>query len=515
MSASEQQLRQLLGALAVLACALCTSQFAEVSWGRLFDAAAIRNAEGVFLGLLSPDLGGAFLARVLRLMIQSVAIAAAGLCVALLLGVPLALVAARGPRLIDAPGARWPIVGQGARLLLSFLRAVPELVWAFLLVRIFGLGPAPAVFAIGLSFSGIIGKLFAELLEAAPAAPTRTLLAMGAARGWALAFGAVPEVASAWTGYALFRFECAVRSATVLGVVGAGGIGHEIALAVRYLEFDKLGSALAVMLTTVLLIEALSARLRRLRGWGIAPIFGVAFAALVAEVDLWAAVSRTSLTQLQLFLESMVGWPDFGPLQVGRWMLQTLSIAFLGTALAAVPALSLSIWASQSRWAFLPIRALFAIFRALPELVWALIFVVWVGPGAYAGILAIAAHSAGVLGRLFLEVIEEVEPSAPAALTALGASRWETFLFGVWPQALPRFFSYATYRFEVNVRATVMIGFVGAGGIGSAIHTAISLFHGAELGALLVILCAVVFLLDALFGALRSRWVEGPITGER
>jgi len=143
--------------------------------------------------------------------------------------------------------------------------------------------------------------------------------------------------------------------------------------------------------------------------------------------------------------------------------------------------------------------------RVMPELTLALVFVVWVGGGPLAGILAIAVHNIGVMGRLFADVLEEAEAGPPAVLQAQGAGPLATFLFGVMPQVRARLAAYSLYRFEVNVRATAMVGFVGAGGIGDALNTAISLFHMRDLTLLLITMALLVAVVDAIGDHVRSR----------
>ena len=205
-------------------------------------------------------------------------------------------------------------------------------------------------------------------------------------------------------------------------------------------------------------------------------------------------------------------------------------MAFFGTTVAAGAAFVLAPWASgpltygtylrdppRPRGGgdglrgliFAAVRVLFQVTRALPELVWALLFVVWVGPGPFAGALAVAAHTFGILGRLFAETQEEAEPGPVRVLEAQGASRPGRWLYAVVPQVLPRLASFALFRFEVNVRATAMVGFVGAGGIGDAIHTAISLFHMRDLAALLSLLFITVLAVDAVGSVVRRRLLRG------
>jgi len=152
-------------------------------------------------------------------------------------------------------------------------------------------------------------------------------------------------------------------------------------------------------------------------------------------------------------------------------------------------------------------KALLNLLRTIPEIVWALIFVFVVGLGPFPGVLALGVHTGGVLGKLFGEVLEDVDPAPLEALQATGAGRLAILVYGVLPQALPQFVSYALYRWEVNVRAAAVLGFVGAGGLGQRIHVAISLFQEHELLTLILAIYVSVTLVDALSASLRARLV--------
>ena len=151
------------------------------------------------------------------------------------------------------------------------------------------------------------------------------------------------------------------------------------------------------------------------------------------------------------------------------------------------------------------VKGLLAILRTVPEIVWALIFVFVVGLGPFPGVLALGVHTGGVLGKLFAEVLEDVDPRPVEALQATGAGTLSILFYGVLPQALPQFASYALYRWEVNIRAAAIMGFVGAGGLGQRIHVAISLFQEHQLLTLILAVYVMVTLVDALSAYLRAR----------
>jgi len=152
-------------------------------------------------------------------------------------------------------------------------------------------------------------------------------------------------------------------------------------------------------------------------------------------------------------------------------------------------------------------KATLNLLRTIPEIVWALIFVFMVGLGPFPGVLALGVHTGGVLGKLFGEALEDVDPAPLEALQTTGASRFRILLYGVLPQALPQFVSYVLYRWEVNIRAAAMMGFVGAGGLGQRIYVTISLFQEHQLLTLLLAIYLIVTLVDALSAYLRARLV--------
>ena len=191
--------------------------------------------------------------------------ATAGVTLALLLAVPLALIATRtlSVSALDgrmSTGARW--VRGLVRMLLIILRSVPELVWALAFVRVVGLGPAAGVLAIALTYGGMLGKVYTEILESADAGPTRILLRQGTGRLQALLYALLPASATELTSYTVYRWECAVRSSVVLGFVGAGGLGQLMDGSLKMFAGGEVCTLLLVFVALVALADALSRALR-------------------------------------------------------------------------------------------------------------------------------------------------------------------------------------------------------------------------------------------------------------
>lgn len=220
--------------------------------------------------------------------------------------------------------------------------------------------------------------------------------------------------------------------------------------------------------------------------------------------------------------------PDFSPafLADTAWgTLETLAISIMGSLLSMIVAFAVVFFASANlmyagvlfereqdgsarrglRFSiYLGAKGLLNILRSIPEIVWATVFVFAVGLGPFPGVLALGVHNGGVLGKLFGEVLENVDRPPIEALQATGAGRFQILIYGILPQALPQFLSYSLYRWEVNIRAAAILGLVGAGGLGQQIYIAVSLFLENQLLTLLIAIYIVVTVVDYLSAFLRS-----------
>jgi phosphonate transport system permease protein len=236
----------------------------------LFDWQSL-TATGRFLSdFLVPAHGTEFLAMLLRETWQTVAIATAGLALALLGAIPATLIVNEQLSISSLGTGRMRPVARLARQLvrwlLVLLRSVPELVWALLFVRIIGLGPTAGVLAIALTYCGMLGKVYAEILESSDAHASDTLLANGSGRLAALLYGALPEAASELMSYTVYRWECAIRGSVVMGFVGAGGLGQRMDESMKMLAGSEVASMLLVFVALVALADLFSKILRRRLG---------------------------------------------------------------------------------------------------------------------------------------------------------------------------------------------------------------------------------------------------------
>lgn len=236
----------------------------------LFDWQSL-TATGRFLAdFLVPAHGAEFLAMLLEQTWLTIAIATSGLALALLGAIPAALIISEQLSISRLGTGRMrplaTIVRQSVRWTLVLLRSVPELVWALLFVRIIGLGPTAGVLAIALTYCGMLGKVYAEILESSDAHASDTLLANGSGRLAALLYGALPEAASELMSYTVYRWECAIRGSVVMGFVGAGGLGQRMDESMKMLAGAEVSSMLLVFVLLVALADQFSKILRRRLG---------------------------------------------------------------------------------------------------------------------------------------------------------------------------------------------------------------------------------------------------------
>ncbi|QEY61935.1 phosphonate ABC transporter, permease protein PhnE [Metapseudomonas lalkuanensis] len=229
-------------------------------------------------------------------------------------------------------------------------------------------------------------------------------------------------------------------------------------------------------------------------------------------IDLGALASGDALQQMGSyavrFLKPDLSAPHFAA--IGRGALETLAMSALGTLLAALLGMLLAIPAAGRFGSAAQggARLLLNALRAVPELVWAALMVLAAGLGPNAGTLALALHTAGVLGRLFAEALENTPAEPAEAIRLNGGGRINAFCYGTLPAVWPQLVAYMLYRWENNIRMASVLGFVGAGGLGQMLYMSLSLFQEAQAASVILAMLVLVLGVDALSGWMRQRWVS-------
>jgi phosphonate transport system permease protein len=252
----------------------------------------------------------------------------------------------------------------------------------------------------------------------------------------------------------------------------------------------------------------------RTQAWGVLTALLCLVISSFATIDLqWQGfLSAEAFTSMGRFLGEFVP-PETSPefiqkVILGAW--ETLAMSVLGTLLAALFGMLLAILGSQNRteafaWARTPVQWLLNALRAIPELVWASLLLISAGLGPFAGTLALALHTAGVLGRLYAEALENAPIGPAMALKAQGVGSGRIFLYATLPTILPQVMSYTLYRWENNIRAAAVLGVVGAGGLGQLLAFHLGLFQMHKTATVLLGMIGMVACVDALSQQLRKR----------
>jgi phosphonate transport system permease protein len=560
----------LLGLAVVLA--FCW-QAAEIRPTAFLEPGALLAVWAFIRGLFPPDFSTDFLRVVLTAMGQTIAIALAGAALSTGVGLLLGILATptlwrRGVLLSGERRGMTTFVlaalNRGARALLGFLRAIPELMWALLFVAAVGLGSLPGTLALAISYGGVLGRVYADVFEEVDPRPLEALHASGATRTQIFLRAVWPQAAPSITAYTLYNFECAMRAASVLGFVGAGGIGYEINLSMRLFEYGQVLTLILAFVGLLTTTDALSRYVRRRLHGDVAatsPVryfmqatlgvparrlaglasHGFARVTSRAVMPLWLAMIIYSLYSVGFLngtlLDSGIGErllrlvgkmfpPDLAAdflLGLIRPLVQTIGISVIGTligttlgAVLALPSTSTFMFVSPDaagrrsaveqavRWLiYHSARMVFTLLRSIPELVWVLICILAVGLGPFAGTLAIGVHTGGVLGKLYSETLDEVPMKPVEAVRAAGARPFQVFLWAMWPQARPMLMSYTVLRWEMNLRVSTVLGLVGGGGLGSAIYNNVQLGFYGRLTTLILLVYVLVVASDWISARLR------------
>jgi len=517
--------------------------------GTIVQPARIHTLWTLFRGLFPPDVSAAFLWTVFRALISTVATAIVGTVLSVLVAIPLGALAtpilwrrgilstANDQNLFAALRSS---AGYITFVALGFLRAVPDLVWGLLFVTAVGLGSLAGALALAVAYIGVLGRVYADAFADVDPRPLEALQATGATRTQIFLRGIWPQALPNLTAYTLYSFECCLRAACVLGFVGAGGIGYEISLSMRLFAYRQVMTLILAFVLLLALTDLASKRLRarlrpnagssRKRRWfkgrrsALRTLGYVALVMAVGASFYLAGFSpehfgeANAIKNMLRFCRAMTS-PDFAKefvLSLGPLLIQTLAISVLGTVMGvviggilAIPATStLVLVQSDSPGArplakqvlrlsvFWAARLLLSLLRSIPDLVWVLVCILVAGIGPFAGTLAIGIHTAGVLGKLYAETLEEVPAQPVEALRALGAGPLQLLAWALWPQAKHMLTCYTVLRWEMNLRVSAILGLVGGGGLGQAIYNNLQLGFYSRLATLLLLVYLLVIASD-------------------
>ncbi|MFC5449593.1 phosphonate ABC transporter, permease protein PhnE [Paenibacillus aestuarii] len=476
-----------------------------------------------FIGEMFPP-DWAFFADIWKPMAETLQMSILGTVIGALFAYPMALLAARN--VTTTPWLFYP-----ARLIMNLIRTIPDLLYAALFAVLVGFGPTAGTLALIFFTFGILSKLAFESTEAIDPGPLEAMTAVGANKLKLIRFGVIPQVAPTYLAHLLYTFEVSIRASSILGLVGAGGIGLLLKNTLDLFRYDQACAIVIYTLLVVVIIDLVSTRFRNylLKGSAkpLSPsrtrLYTLLGWIVVLALIVWS-LTGLELTGIQpttwVLMKSMfkgLTHPDWAYVYIPegedllRSLLETLSISYLGNFVSAIVCIPFAFWAasnmSRSRYVSGSGKVFLSIVRTIPEVIMALIFIKAVGPGAFAGVMALGLHSVGMLGKLYAEAIENMDMGPTEAMTAVGANIWQKMAYAVVPQVIPDFISYTLYRFEINVRSATLLGIIGAGGIGTPLVFAINARQWPRVGIIIIGIVITVSIIDYISGTLRKRIV--------
>ncbi len=419
-------------------------------------------------------------------------------------------------------GRRWP--AELIRRLLAVPRAIHELLWGLLLLQLVGLQPAVAVVAIAIPYAALVARVVSDLLDALPTRALEALRASGAGAPAALLTALGPALQPGVISYGGYRLECALRSATLLGVFGLGGLGTDLRLTLQSLQFRELWTGLWLLLAVMLLLEAVLRGLRR--RWGMPGRLGLgrlgvgrggrelalgllALLPVLALVAVALQVNPAQLLRWQPLPPLVADWPAVLALPWGQLVGSTLVLTLLAAALAVGSGPVLLLLVAPWPWGRMLLQGVWALGRLWPPPLTALLLLFVLQPGVVAAALALGFHNLGILGRLLLEAGESADAGAEEALRSAGSGPRLALLYGRFSALARSYLAYGAYRADVILRETVVVGLVGAAGLGTLLLEALSSFATDQLIALVGVYVLLTLVGEDLSDRLRRRLLAG------
>jgi len=517
-----------IAAVAFLLYVAYAAQILDIRWERFVQG--LDNGARFLGRMFPPNVAPDKMRLLFDGMLESLQIAIIATGAGVLLALPLGLCAARN--LMPLP------VTVAARGVIALCRTFHPVIVAILFVKAVGFGALAGIMALVVATLGFIAKLIAEAIEEMSMKPIEALRAAGAPFLSVVVMGVVPQVLPRFIGFAAYQLDSNLRNSALVGLVGGGGIGATLFTAFQRFDYDFVLSIIIAIILTVMAGEILSAFMRRVyqdeapsgevaKGpsgpvwhrftaaertlrlvfWGIAALaLGWSFQTIeIIPEFLYDAPQQTADLFARMWPIDWAYFPDV----VATALVETLHTATLGTILAIALATPVALMCarnvSPSPWVNVLGRFILVGTRSVHTLVWALLFVAVFGPGALAGVLAVAVHSVGFTGKFLAEAIEEAKAGPIEALRAAGAPRRSVLLKGFWPQVKPAFLAVSLFRWDINVRESAVLGLVGAGGLGVALQAAMDNLYWDQVGLVLVVIFAVVVATEIVTAAIRSR----------
>lgn len=424
-----------------------------------------------------------------------------------------------------------------ARALFNITRSIDTLIWGIIVVIWVGLGSFAGVLALTIHSVAALAKLFSEEIEHIDPGPVEAITATGGNLLQVIRYAVVPQIVPPFLAYSLLRWDINMRAATVVGFVAGGGIGFFVLETVRKGGYTQYAAALWIVALVIMGVDYLSAYWRKkilegetkitseppkpwyrtAKGWVYAVLLVVLFIVSwnLADIDLGKLLNPgpTFGKVVADFITIDTSSPVIEA--VIKQLVVTTLQALLATTFGAVVAIPISFLAAHnlmgrnivSLAVYNLARFILNFLRSIEALLYVAVFVFWVGIGPFAGMLALAVTTFALIGKLFSEAIENIDPGPLEAVTATGATRLQMILYAVIPQIIPPWISYTIYQWDINIRIATIIGLAGGAGIGLLFITYAGQLQYHKAGTVIVAIVIIVTLMDLISAKIRERLV--------
>jgi phosphonate transport system permease protein len=465
-------------------------------------------------------------------LIETIALGLMATIFSTILAIPVSFLAARNV-MAKVPGGM--TIYYAMRTILNIIRAIDTVVWGLIVIVWVGLGSFAGLIALTIHSTAALGKLFSEEIEHIDPGPVEAVTATGGDFFQVIRYAIIPQIIPSFLGYTLLRWDINMRSATVVGFVAGGGIGFFVLETIQMGAYQQYAAALWAVAVVIIIVDYVSEHWRdqilkdqpreaaRKTTWSSLTRALYIILGAVVFIYCWN-VTEISLPSLfhpgknfGQILHDFISI-DLTPgivRSVGNQIITTILQAFLATTLGAVFAIPFSFLAAKNLtgkskfliWLYYSTRAVFNVLRSIEALLYAAIFVFWVGIGPFAGMLALAVTTYALIGKLFSEAIENIDPGPIEAVTATGANRLQIIGYAIIPQIVPPFLSYLIYQWDINIRMATIIGFAGGGGIGLTLSTYFGSLQYHKAGTVILFIVVVVALMDLASAKLREKFI--------
>lgn len=494
-----------------------SSFFLLNSNSELIHRNGLKALKEIVLAMFRPDMSKEILLIGIKSVFQTLAYAATGISLAVIVGFLLSIPASE---IFKENNSKFNF----AKHSLNFMRGIHEIIWAWFFVASIGLSPFSAVFAIGIPYAGTLGKIFSDIIRNVDRDPLISLKKSGASNFQQIIYGLLPQCSNQLKSYIFYRFECAIRSSAILSFIGLGGLGYQINISMQDLKYSEVWTFVYILVIVVVLVDFLGKKSRdgtnlklkkfSLRIISLVFISSWLYLIFYEKISIFDLFTSKNLKYSSEFLMGLLGFgtqssPYF---DISIWMnlfklaLETMQMSLIAIAIASLGMIITIGFGIKKEGKTSLLRkilygltnSIYIFTRTVPELIWAVILIFIFKPGILPGAIALGIHNFGILGKLCSELVEDFDDTPSRSLMKSGASKIQAFIYGSLPNIYPRVISYILYRFEVIVRSSIVVGVVGAGGLGEIFKLSMSFFHYGEVGMIIIVYIIIVSISDFL-----------------